>query len=69
MADQAPMPHANATMWKGLSLGGALFLAGFMAWGALFGFGHGPSPGQQQASSSAQTTGQGSAAQPTQQKK
>ena len=69
MADQAPMPHANATMWKGLSLGGALFLAGFMAWAAIFGFGHGPSPNQQQASGAAQTTGQGSATPAAQQKK
>jgi hypothetical protein len=76
MADQDPMPRANATVWQGLSLAGALFLAGFMAWAAIFGFG-GTSPNQQQQASRApqttqapQTTGQGQAAphaQPAQQ--
>jgi len=66
MADQDPMPRANATVWMGLSLGGALFLAGFMAWAAIFGFG-GTSPNQQQASRAPQTTGQGQATQPAQQ--
>jgi hypothetical protein len=69
MADQDPMPRANATVWQGISLGGALFLAGFMAWAAIFGFGGAPTPGQQQASrapqsaQTPQTTGQGQAVQ------
>jgi hypothetical protein len=65
MADEDPMPRANDKVWMGLSLGGALFLAGFMAWAALFGFG-GTSPDQQQASRAPQTTGQGQATQPVQ---
>jgi hypothetical protein len=65
MADRdPPMSNANPTFWYGLSLGGMIFLAGFMAWAVIFGFGHGPS--EQQASAPQQTTGQ--AAQPAQQK-
>jgi hypothetical protein len=58
------MSNANPTFWFGLSLGGMIFFAAFMAWAAVFGFGH--STGQQQASVPQQTTGQ--AAQPAQQK-
>jgi hypothetical protein len=66
MADRhPPMSNANPTFWFGLSLGGMIFLAGFMAWAVILGFG-GHSATQQQASAPQQTTGQ--ATQPAQQK-
>ncbi|HKY88269.1 MAG TPA: hypothetical protein VJL90_16040 [Pseudorhodoplanes sp.] len=65
MADRdPPMSNANPAFWFGLSLGGMFFFAAFMAWAAVFGFGHPTS--QQQASAPQQTTGQ---AAPAQQKK
>jgi hypothetical protein len=80
MPDQdSPMPRANPTVWLGISIGGSLFLVGFILWAAIFGIGGGPSPNQQQASGASQpasqmgqtrqTTGQGSATQPAQQEK
>ena len=73
--DQA-MPRAYPPFWIGLTSGGALFLAGFIVWAALFGFGIGHSPNEQQASRAPatemrggqppQTTGQGAATQPAQ---
>jgi len=70
MADQdQPMPRPNSAVWLGISFGGMLFLAGFIVWAAVFGFGGAHSPGEQQASRApaAQTTGQGAATQPAQQ--
>jgi hypothetical protein len=65
MADRdPPMSNANPVFWLGLSFGGMIVLATFMAWAALFGIG-GHSTGQQQASAPQATTG---AAQPAQQK-
>jgi hypothetical protein len=67
MADRdPPMSNANPVFWLGLSFGGMVFLAAFMAWATVFGIG-GHSTGQQQASAPQQTTGQ--AAPPAQQKK